>query len=652
MIRYLIPMLFALVWVALRALLPIRELETTGLLTLLDELFALIFLLWVSTLALTLGSACLRYLRLNLTSPLEAGIFGLAIGLGIIASGVMALGMVGILSKETIMIWLFLLGILAWPEFKTVFERYKSVKPRLFVLWQSAFSRQRIVLRFGLILAGLALIPALAPPYDYDGLMYHLVAPRIFLEEGRIVLLPELWQANSPMLCQMLFAVGLAFDSGIFAKLVNYLFTILFVLMTYAFALRFSRRRIAWWAVAILIFTPPLGSWAGWAGVDIAWATYQFLALYALLIWREQQQGAWLGLAGMMGGFAIGVKLLAVGGVGVLAIWIIWRFRATVWYGLGHALVFGGVALVCSFPWFLKNFLLSGNPVYPFVFGGESWDAQRLGMLMTYLQSFGVGKSPWDYLLLPINLLIQYRAFNTFPLEMISLAAFLCLLYPWVKHTRTLNSMAWIGLSWFGIWALGSQQTRFLLPLFPLMSILGAAVSVSLTAFGRLRLFRRALAISFITGMAIATFINVGTEVLTTWKVVFGLESASAFFRQLPGSYGSIEFVVSRLPKEARVLMMWDGKGFYCDQRCLPDADQDRWTLMTSDNDLPQVTERLQQMGITHLLIDEDYEFILEHDPTGAHQKAYEFFSQVYRPACTREVYTDEWTTVFELTCH
>ncbi|MCX8026057.1 MAG: hypothetical protein N3A60_12725, partial [Thermanaerothrix sp.] len=69
--------------------------------------------------------------------------------------------------------------------------------------------------------------------------MYHLEGPRQFLAAGRLILLPEIWQANGPSNGEMLFLIGLSLGSDLFPKLLHGLFGGLWLLL----ALRLGR----WW---------------------------------------------------------------------------------------------------------------------------------------------------------------------------------------------------------------------------------------------------------------------------------------------------------------------------------------------------------------------------------------------------------------------
>jgi hypothetical protein len=114
-----------------------------------------------------------------------------------------------------------------------------------------------------------------------------------------------------------------------------------------------------------------------------------------------------------------------------------------------------------------------------------------------------------------------------------------------------------------------------------------------------------------------------------------------------------LNYIQTKLPANTRALMLWDGRGYYCDERCLPDIDHARWTyLVTTHPTLDEVVAELRRLGVTHLLTSvESVDFMLQHDPTGDHLRAARFFANEFQPKCLREVFTARGTTVYELTC-
>src|SRR5207247_6443166 len=126
-----------------------------------------------------------------------------------------------------------------------------------------------------------------------------------------------------------------------------------------------------------LFFTLPI-TWSlmTHAGVGLAVVLYAALATAAFLAWAAEGRGADLRRAALMAGFAAGSKLMgllvpALLGAAVLAV-LAWRAeprRRLAGAGLG----FGLVVLVAPRPWYVRQGVEPGTPLYHFgysVIGG------------------------------------------------------------------------------------------------------------------------------------------------------------------------------------------------------------------------------------------------------------------------------------------
>jgi hypothetical protein len=664
----LLTLLGALLLGLVRYFLPERPVDATGIRALLDAVFALGLLAFLLLLAAGTGLRLLRWLRLEGPGSLERALFAVPLGLGVLAYGVLALGLVGLLRPWAILLWLLLVAALTWREWGGVVAGLRAWLSRQPRAWAGLSAMRKAMLLLAGAILFLALLQALSPPNDYDGLMYHLQGPRLFLERGRLFLLPDLWQANGPFTVEMLFTVGLAFGSDTFARLLHLAYAVLLILAVFAAGRRYLGERGGWLAAGVLLGVPVLPLWASTTYVDTAWALMEFLALLALdgAVLPVGENGAAKSapipkctlLAGLLAGLALGMRLLALGGVAALVLVLLWRGRACGWRpALRQALLFSGVGLLAALPWYLKNLLWAGNPFYPLFFGGPEWPPFRLTWLMTYLQSFGVGRSPLDFLLLPWNLYAHHDRFATFfwsteaPSLIFPLAIFYLLTR---RRDHRLDGVALFALLRFAVWAVGSQQTRFLLPTFPALSLLVAHVLLRLADLPALPRVGRMVSIALVAGTVCTTLFYAFASAAQTGplSVVVGAESKEAFLRRTVHDYAAMRFIQEELPPTARVMMLWDGQGYYCDARCLPDADQSRWVqLVGSDPDPAEVASRLRESGVTHLLFsDGDAAFIIsQHDPTGQHRAAAAFLLRDFLPAHARQVYADERVHVYEL---
>jgi hypothetical protein len=636
---------------------PERPMEYTGLRALADSFFALGLLILILLMGGGVGLKIIRWLRLTPSSYLEIIVFAVPIGLGVFAYGILALGLLGFLEAQYLILWFVVLFFWTYNEWRELVSTGKHKLGRVFGDFKRVnIGKKALLLVFALILL-LTLFQALTPPWDYDGLMYHLQGPRIFLNSGKILPLPDTWGANGPFTIEILYMFGLRFNSDTFAKLLHMGYAILLVLATFAFGRRFLRREGGWLAAAVLVAIPIFPIWASWAYADMAWAVYEFLSLYALILWIGTHHREWLVVSGLTMGLALGSKYLALGSAVVLSLVVIWASRRLGWkLIIQNAAIFWGVAVFVGSPWYLKNWFWTGNPVYPLYFGGLSWTEERVRLLMSYLYSFGTGHRLSDYLLLPWNIYAQYRRYSTLlgDIELPSLLFPFLLFYPFVRHKRIIHFLAVIVLLRLVVWAIGSQQIRFLLPILPGLSLLTASTFLGIGDKFKGKQSVRIFQGGVIGGVVIVTLIvSVTLFRIRPLDVIFGKESKASFLKRRISDFSAISYIQEQLKPEDRVLFMWDGQGYYCDERCLPDTEQSRWTLlsMNANYDASKVSTQLREAGVTHLLLTKDLALILEHDPEHSNVQAANYFLQQYSELCTNLIYSDGWSSLYKITC-
>jgi 4-amino-4-deoxy-L-arabinose transferase-like glycosyltransferase len=647
----------ALVLGLMRWFFPERSLEETGWRALLDAFFAISLTGFVIIVSMGLGLKLLSWLNVDdFDSLLEQIVFAAASGMGILAYGVLTLGLLGFLNVYSILFWLLLTAIFSAREWSSLIAGIsKKISRKLY--YRLSFGPAAFMI-IGAFIFLLCTLQALTPLWDYDGLMYHLQAPKIFLESGRIQLLPDLWQANGPLTMEMLYTLGVAFGSVSFAKLLHLAFALGLVLITYSLGRHTLGGEGGYVAAGILLGIPIFSFWGSLAYADMAWALYEVLAFAAVFRWRETGKRSWLTLAGLAMGWGLGSKYLALGMFGILALWIAFHSRSRGFkVSLSNTLHYGLIATVIGAPWYLKNWIWAGNPFYPFIFGGTDWSGLRLDLLMTYLRSFGTGKSFLDYLLLPLNLYAQRDAFGTFmmTIDLPSLLFPFILFLPFVSKASYVKPFAIITLLRFIVWSLGSQQTRFLLPLYPILSVLAAG---SLYALGNR--FKRALSRSMLTygivgGVMVSSLIYqlIFFPSLLPHRVVLGRESKAAFLERARYDFAAHLYINEMTFPETRVFQMWDGQAYYCEDRCIVDAEQAQWVRLTlSYPSLEEQVTALQDMYVTHFLLDlEGLNFMLNHDPSGRHLEAFEYFFNIFQKQCAQEM--REWpdAVLYEFTC-
>lgn len=650
------PAAFALILLARQAW-PERSLSATGPAALWDHAFALAFTFFLLLAAARIGRWLLTKLQLlDGMGSIQGWTYSLATGLGGLGLALMALGLVGLLKP----LWIAILitGMLLVRS--SLDEAAPSMRERIARI-SSAWSGMTPIGRLALLLItsiGLTSVAhALTPAWSFDALMYHLEAPRRYLQAGRLLLLPDIWQANGPMAVELLYAAGLAFGSSSVARLLHFVMTSLLALAAFGFAREHLGSRYASTAAILLVGIPILPIWASIANIDSGWALFEALALFSAVHGISKSKSRWLYLSGILVGLAMTTKYLALAGLLSVAILLLIAKARSGALPTRTLAGFSAAAIVVGAPWYILNVVRAGNPIYPFLFGGPEWTPDRIAYLTTYLGSFGGPNQLISFLLAPLWLFSRNDLYASFisSLEYPSFLFPLALALPMVRADKPVR---WLGLALllrFALWGATSQQTRFLLPLYPGLAVLTAVVlHRGLSALVRPST-QRAIIVGLLGGLITVTLVF---QVIL-WRdmlpggVLIGTRSKDDFLRRNSETYAAQNYIMDQLPTDARVLMMFDGQGFYCDQRCVVDAEQSKWTqLVAQGASTAQVEAALRERGITHLLARNDsLNFFLQHDPRGWHTEAIRFYLQEFRPECSEAVYQSGGVTVERISC-
>lgn len=638
---------------------PAPELSTNGSSIIIRSALTLLIYVYVSLTALGIGRKVLRFSQA--LSCLEFYLLALIIGFAVIADGILVLGLLRLLQPFIIFLWLALSGLFAsfaWREFSNDI---------LIMLRSFAQIRLKSWGGFEFILFGVTgfciiflPIVALAPVRDYDALMYHLEIPRQYLEYGGVYFNPESWRSTYPMLTEMLFLIGVAFHLEPLAQLFSLTFCAVFFLSVYAFGRRFFDSSIALLATGILLGNPAFPIYATSPSVDFSWASYELWSLYAFSLWlltgKPSNENYWLIIAGTLSGFAASTKYLSFPTILIIGLLIslktIQSEKADYKKLAQNILIYGFSVLIVIAPWYLKNWIWTGNPFYPLVFGGVAWTPLRHELIFSdYMGSFGTGQSLLDYLLLPINLYISQPRFATMSLEIFHPVLWLAFVLVfngiWKKYDHLFAYIA-LGLA---LWIASAQVIRFLLPISGFLALFSAKVLSQLS-----RTIKQSITYGIVGSLMIVTLIYqiwlfADSSLLSYFN---GKLSVSEFLQKEVYDYNTTQFIQTHLQKTDRVLFLWTGQGYYCDSRCLPDTDESLAVQLGMKTPNPEtLAHQLHLEGVTHILLGRPtaYWFISLHDPKDRHRLALEYFENVFLPTCAKSVYSDGPVELFSITC-
>ncbi|MBN1310566.1 MAG: phospholipid carrier-dependent glycosyltransferase [Anaerolineae bacterium] len=635
MIRRRLPGLLVLVWalsIAISYLIvhqvqydPLDEEVVMALGRLLLDGMAVVLLLVLSG---TLGTLFL--LRFEKYLPeLEQGALAALLGLGAIGFVILVIGLLGLFPPGWLM-WLVMASALAilhktavawlrniWRALQGIFRP----EPTLFIRW----------IRNGLaILLVLAILLAMAPPTEWDALTYHLAGPRFYLQSERIVSYPQNHFLGFPQGVEMLYLGLIMLARPQAAALLHWCFGVLLLMLVMGLAQRVERPAAGWIAAAALLVSETLWGEFSWPYNDLALMAYTTAGLAVIVSWSqdgERQQQGLLGLAGVFIGLALGTKYTAAGvavGLGVLVLWLSRRD------GLLQIVRAGGMvsvaALIVFAPWMIKNALLDGNPLSPFVWGTSAFDRFD----QWYYLRPGTGLNALSLLFAPLQGAIM-GSDSVAPYGASSGALVLALLptaaLGWRKRSKPerglIRCLLLVSLPPYLIWLAGLAtswyliQMRLLFPIFPALALVGG---LGLTGLCDMtlrpdvdRLLRVLVMIVLSVAVLNASWKLVRTDAL---RVVFGLQSEEAYLEQAMGvSYLAMQ-QVNELPQDAKVLFLWEPRTFHCERICIPDSLINQWWHERQlEPDPHRIVGQWQEQGVTHVLIaDWAVDFMLREE--------------------------------------
>ena len=549
--------------------------------------------------------------------PLDAMALALPLGLGLTALATLALGELGWLNFVGLSVLLAVLvelGIIAWFHlFREVRAWFKArVRTR---------SRTSLSLFFafclGLVIVGTALT-ALTPVTDGDALCYHLQVPKVFLMRGSVGFSPDLHETVYPLVTEMLYAVALAFRGPVACRGIQWVLGLVFAANVTALA-RPSLGRRAWWAGAIAISVPAVSNGMSAPLNDVALAAFGTAALFAWVRLHERPTVSAAIVAGLFMGLAIGVKYPALVLCGLLAPTIALRAidgRATNadgtrprWFTL--AAIFLTTTAAVGGWWYLRAYIHTGNPVYPFfrdVFGGAGLDE----VLDPIKRPLTV--TPFNLITALVPLSLHPERFDSFshqfgPMFLLFLPAVFLFRAP--RRVLVLVGLAYAFLL---VCLTQRQSMRFLLIALGPMSI-GVAYLAGIWCKLRTVPARVLIAILIAT-MGLEASVAVARSRHAV-AVLLGYESAADFLARREPTFAVGRWAARNLPMTARLIGQ-DHRGFYIPRDYTMELAHRRRTGLGGHGETSrEIVAKLCDSGFTHVMFCPPVpETAVEFDPT------------------------------------
>lgn len=380
----------------------------------------------------------------------------------------------------------------------------------------------------------LDLVAATAPPTSADALKYHLALPKLWLQIGSVGDPFWRWEGFNPSAIEMLYAQGLALGGGSTAAVLHAVFAVLSAAAIVGLTREVGGSVLAGMLAAFLFVGEGIVTWeATSAFIELGLTFYVVLAVWCAVRFAKRRGPHAAAWAGFFAGAAAGTKYLGLlaaaivlAAVGALAL----ARRAPL-----KALGAGLAALAAGGAWYLKDLIVTGNPIYPLVFGGKWLTPYARAQIHASIADYGVG-SALRVVILPLDLVLHGGAFDRG--QYVGSAIFvLALLAILVRRRRVELLLAAGAVVYIVAWRAESPQARFLLPALAVLAVLGGLGAAEWVGRGA---GRRLAVYAVLSCAALVWLVSSGALTRQLLPVTVGAETRTAFLNRLTGTYRAL----------------------------------------------------------------------------------------------------------------
>ncbi|MDR3620881.1 MAG: 4-amino-4-deoxy-L-arabinose transferase [Paludisphaera borealis] len=581
-------------------------------------MFDLGFALFLALVSAGLGWRILRWLGGSPEHPVD--VFGLALplGMGLLALASLVLGQFRGLNIVGLAV---LVGVVTelglFSGFRLVRELARSAD--FGSAWKAARVDDRVMGVFLIATVAATALTSLTPVTDGDALCYHLQVPKVFLIQESVFFDPDLHETVYPLTAEMLYMVALAFRGPIACRCIQWMLGLALAANATALA-RPSLGGRAWWAGMAALLVPAVTNGMTAPLNDVALAAFGTAAIVAWVRLLDNPARKAAILAGVFAGLAAGVKYPALVLAALLVTGIVLRplyerrrvaelgwsksLRLAAWFAFAAAAAGGA--------WYLRAYVYTGNPVFPFF---RSWFGSGLEEVLAPIKR-PLPVTLWNIVTSIGPLTLEPHRFDSFahqfgPIFLLFLPALLL-----EKAPRRVLGLVLLGYGFLMVCMTQRQSMRFLLIAVGPLSV-GVAY-LAATWRERQTIPARVLATLLIAVLGLETCVAM-TRAGRSVGTVLGRESSVQFLARCEPTFKVGRWVSEHLPRTARLIGQ-DHRGFYIPRNYTMELAHRRRTGLGANGESDrEIIDALRRDGYTHLMLcppKPDGEVEVEFDPT------------------------------------
>jgi 4-amino-4-deoxy-L-arabinose transferase-like glycosyltransferase len=535
-------------------------------------------------------------------------------------------------------------------------------------------SRLETIVRRTLALALIALILGIAvlaavPPVDRDALTHHLAVPKMYLRIGGIYEIPHVPFSYYPMNLDLLYMIPLYFGNDIIPKYIHFGFA----LLTAGLVISYLYRRFCSMASALLggllfLSLPVIVKLSITVYVDLGLIFFSTAALLQLLRWSEAGfRLRHLVLSGIFTGLCLGTKPNGMLSFFFLVATVPFLYRPATGTqlprrpdeqrdhcstgmalrSLGWSVAFATIALLVYSPWMIRNYIWTGNPVYPMaqtIFssngpansGGKALDKSgpegieaeenhekgRSGFGHFAGRKMIFGETLLEILAIPLRVFFQGQDDNprlfdgrlnpyllVFPLLAVLGLKGRRHASPVKLEIQLLGAFSLLYLLF--AFFLVDMRIRYIAPIIPPLVILAVVGIHDLINFINSWLSFRTKWLSLsATGVALLGLFGLNVayivgqfDIVDPMSYLQGSLSRADYIQKYRPEYAALSFANRNLPENSKILALFNGNRIYYSERKIICDNESFRRAVNASMSSADLSQELKRSGISHVLV-------------------------------------------------
>tara|TARA_B100001540_G_scaffold273399_1_gene258287 strand:+ start:2052 stop:3923 length:1872 start_codon:yes stop_codon:yes gene_type:complete len=582
--------------------------------------FCLVLLILLSSYGIGVNIIDIGKFRSSITLSIEKNLISVTLGLGVLSYLTLFYGISGLLKQNIIWFTLIFSVLLSLRYIQPIiYFDNKEFFYNIYTRIKKLDIYSQTLIGFLLLFIIINLIGSLIPPLNIDDVKYHFAVPKRYINDGQINFLPDIDFSNFPFPIEMLWTISIALDSGELAQLLNFSFSLVVLCWIYLIGIKanlnFQQNILA---LTLFYSISTVGHQARSGSVELGGVLFFLAGFYCFNLFMKRYENKVLILSGLFFGVFSATKFSNPGFVILLTGWFLYyliKNNKSFIFSINSAILFSSVAFLVASVWYLKSFLFTGNPFYPFLHNYFGGPPINLELLATGGNIFEGSDSSFNHIFrAPKRFFYQLWYILADPQKIRGHVSPLFLgLLPFVitrlyKREKIFKEIILMSLLFYIYWITFYPLLRIGLPMFAILSIPTAFI----ISDKKIKNGIRNLLYVFLFVFCLVSLFNSISKVLPNLPLIknkdYNIATITTSTHEFNAKYFSaINFINDKTPKDSKILL-WSNNGYYLER----DYVYALGFITTMANpkkiyDTAKVIEEIKYYGITHVAMTDNY---------------------------------------------